>query len=285
MYPGGEESQVTTRKSTTAPQQQTELPENPEPKEPGPGASEPLPPAPTKLPPANVLTKMRGVMSELDRIQKDAVNPKFNYGYASEKAIKEALHPLLAKHGIILQLSTAGPSRVVELPSHPELDDRPRGFLEVPFVYRFWDADSGEFIEGHFIGSGQVRDDKGIYGAVTGAIKYILTSCFLIPTGDDPEREEEPAGPRAAAQPATQPASSPAVKRVEVLECWVCHNKVKRGSRKEFPAKYANPEYGIVVGDATFKCPECDKYVPVDMKKAAGQAVGAPSGDDVPPGM
>ena len=67
--------------------------------------------------------------------------------------------------------------------------EKPLVFLRID--YRFMDVDTGEFIGGQFMSAGHSRDDKGFYAAVTGAIKYILTSSFLIPTGDDPEVDYE----------------------------------------------------------------------------------------------
>ena len=51
--------------------------------------------------------------------------------------------------------------------------------------------DSGESLSGTFNGSGRLGDDKGVYIATTGAIKYIFTSLFTIPTGDDAEGDKQ----------------------------------------------------------------------------------------------
>src|SRR5262249_31198172 len=113
-------------------------------------------------------------------------NAHQGYTYASEKAIKEALHNALVKHGVLFTLSTANPR--VE-----------NGVTWIDCRYVFRDKDSDEQVEGTFIGSGSARDEKGHYAAITGAIKYILTSTFLIPTGDDPEADEaKPVRPRRA---------------------------------------------------------------------------------------
>jgi hypothetical protein len=41
------------------------------------------------------------------------------------------------------------------------------------------------------IGEGQDAGDKGPYKAMTGAQKYALMKTFMIPTGDDPEADED----------------------------------------------------------------------------------------------
>jgi len=77
--------------------------------------------------------------------------------------------------------------------------------------YTFHDIDSGESLSGTFVSSGPARDDKGLWAATTNAIKYILTSTFLIPTGDDAESDTNHPAPAKAASPAKEkPASKPA---------------------------------------------------------------------------
>lgn len=125
----------------------------------------------------NVLNKLNLIMQEVERIERDAENSFQKYKYASEKAIKEALHDVLVKHKVIFAIST----------SNPRIEN---SVTWIDVEYYFYDVDSGEFLKGTFIGSGSARDEKGHYSAVTGAIKYILTSTFLIPTGDDPEDDK-----------------------------------------------------------------------------------------------
>lgn len=142
----------------------------------------------------NILTKLNAVMAEVDYIQKDKRNTHQGYTYASEKAIKDALHKFLVKHKVVFYVETNN-IRV----------DNNTTILDV--TYHFVDADSGEEVKGVFVGTGQARDDKGNWGAVTGAIKYILTSTFLIPTGDDPENSENESGKPKIALKSSPPLS------------------------------------------------------------------------------
>jgi len=123
--------------------------------------------------------KMHKVMSELSFISKDKRNDFHKYNYASEFAIKSAVHEQLVKHGLLFHIS------VLEYVRNGNI-------IDIKFTYSFTDTLTGTKIEGTFIGSGEDKGDKGTYKAITGAIKYILTSTFLIPTGDDPE-EDKPA--------------------------------------------------------------------------------------------
>jgi hypothetical protein len=42
-----------------------------------------------------------------------------------------------------------------------------------------------------YSGPVRIRVDKGVYKALTGSEKYFLMKAFLIPTGDDPEKESK----------------------------------------------------------------------------------------------
>ena len=142
----------------------------------------------------HILKKMHDIMSDVNYIQKDARNDHNKYNYASERAIKERLHAAFVKYGIVFLLDT----RDVK-----SINDK---ILTVECGYIFFDVSSGESISGRFVGSGQCRDEKGVYAAVTGAIKYILTSTFLIPTGDDPEKDEDNKKPADKPKPADKTA-------------------------------------------------------------------------------
>jgi len=124
----------------------------------------------------NILKKLHTIMSNVERIEKDAKNNHQNYQYASEKIIKEVLHKQLVDAKVLFYLETFN---LHEENGKTVLDTR----------YHFVDVETGEEVMGLFTGTGQGRDEKGNYAAVTGAIKYILTSTFLIPTGDDPEHD------------------------------------------------------------------------------------------------
>jgi len=121
--------------------------------------------------------KLGKIMKSVERIEKDAKNSHQNYEYASEKVIKEVFHKEFADNGILFTLDTSDPQILGSV-------------LFIQCEYTFTDTESGESKSGKFLGSGHTRDDKGYYAAVTGAIKYILTSQFLVPTGDDPENDK-----------------------------------------------------------------------------------------------
>ena len=149
-----------------------------------------------------ILKKIALVMKDVSYIQKDATNTFQRYSYASEKVIKEAFGKAFREHRIVFQLSQGTPHIIEGANTDKSGKTTTTSVVIVPHTYTFYDVDSGESITGTFNGSGQTRDDKGVYAATTGAIKYILTSMFLIVTGDDPESRPEYADkPEKSAKP------------------------------------------------------------------------------------
>ncbi len=182
-----------------------------------------------------ILTKLHSIMSEVDYIQKDKTNTFQNYKYASEKAIKETLHALLVKHKVIFTVSIENTSRLEYVNNKCN-----KGFLtDLTVNYSFYDVESGEVLKEKFVGTGDDGADKGTYKAITGAIKYILTSTFLIPTGDDPE-DEKPATPskpvyvKQAAKPPVKPVAENPLKREIKDLCDSLNPILKKGEYEKF---------------------------------------------------
>jgi len=138
----------------------------------------------------NILQKLHKVMTDVGYVQKDARNTHHGYSYASERVIKLAVHKALVDNGVVFQLQIIS-SKVIDKPSSTVLE----------CLYTFFDIETGENLSGEFISSGPARDDKGHWASVTNAIKYVMTSQFLIPTGDDAESEVNHP-PAVAVQPA-----------------------------------------------------------------------------------
>ena len=128
-----------------------------------------------------LLKKLHAIMESVDYIAKDKRNDFQKYDYASEYSIKATLREEFKKHNILFKLDFQHMPSVIK----PEGQDQV--FTTIDVKYFFIDVDTGEALDGYFAGQGADKGDKGLYKAVTGAIKYILTTQFLIPTGDDPE--------------------------------------------------------------------------------------------------
>jgi hypothetical protein len=136
--------------------------------------------------PLGLYPKLHAIMSECGYIQKDKKNAFHGYTYASEAAIKEKLHESLVRHGVLF-----APTKAKVLDRIGGLGkDGKEAVTTVSVGFEFIDVETGEKHPIEFDGLGSDQLDKGVYKAITGAIKYILTSMFLIPTGDDPEGED-----------------------------------------------------------------------------------------------
>lgn len=139
--------------------------------------------------PINLYRKMWEVMRDTPFIADDKTNAFHKYKYASEETIKRTLHKQFIDKRILFHFSVQNQS----------INDV-KGLTQIVCHYSFIDIDTGAVITGPFVGQGEDSGDKGVWKAVTGAIKYVLTSNFLIPTGDDPEDENQKEAVRAAVQ-------------------------------------------------------------------------------------
>lgn len=145
-------------------------------------------------PQLTLIQRLHKIMAEVPFIAKDKTNTFHKYAYASEQAIKEALHPKLVEHGVMFIYSITDVR-------HDHGEDST--LTTITLHYRFIDVATGETMEGTFAGTGQDSGDKGLFKAITGGLKYLLTSTFLIPTGDDPENDEKaPQNDKYASRPA-----------------------------------------------------------------------------------
>lgn len=147
--------------------------------------------APTKL-----AKKLISIMSQVERIPKNGYNDFHKYHYATESDVKEGCRQLMADAKVLMTLSIQDIEQV--------RDD----IVRVTSLVTFTDAESGETLSFCVAGDGQDKNDKGIYKAITGSTKYALMSSFLIPTGDDPEKDATDGKKTSAAQKAANAAAA-----------------------------------------------------------------------------
>ncbi len=127
--------------------------------------------------------KLFNVMCGIDRLPKDKTNNFHNYNYTSETTVKEAIRKLLIKQRILFHVRK---SEVTDVKVGE------KGMLTTNRIHFTWvDVDSAETLEGEIDGVGYDSSDKGAYKAITGSLKYLLMTEFLVPTGDDPEKQTE----------------------------------------------------------------------------------------------
>lgn len=151
--------------------------------------------------------RMLDIMSEVGSIAKDKTNDFHRYAYASEHAIKEAMQPLLIKHGVLCTLFNVEDVKITQVPTKNGTDN----LYTATFTWRYANAenlDDCTFVT--IPGQGQDAGDKASYKATTGSLKYAHTTTFQIPTGDDPEKESPQNAVQSAAATVFRPAGAQA---------------------------------------------------------------------------
>jgi hypothetical protein len=164
--------------------------------------------------------KLWAILTEIERLPKDKANTQGSgYKYLSESALKERFHPLFVKHGILLV-----PTRSSEPVTTPPSGTKSSYITTFTQSFAILDLESGERLEMEIAAQGGDSLDKGIWKGITGAIKYVLTTLFLIPTGDDPEgdggtpKERQKPQPKAKGQQDPESAiTEPQLKRLYAI--------------------------------------------------------------------
>lgn len=157
-------------------------------------------PTPQPDPQATLFAKLARITGKIERVAKDGRNNHQGYDYATEGALVEAVREHLAAENVACLPSVVTVERVAGNESKGGTMFLTRVYMRFTFVC----GDTGATFECPWVGEGQDTGDKGIYKAYTGALKYFLMKTFLIPTGDDPEHEQQ--APRQQHQARPQPA-------------------------------------------------------------------------------
>lgn len=138
----------------------------------------------------NIHQKVLAVRAAVDRVPKTGHNKFQGYDYATDDDIIKAVRPHLIDNGL---------SYTVDVPviESSEVETKTGGkqnMRRAQMQFTLVNVDDPKEIIGvTFWGEGQDAGDKGLYKAYTGGEKYFLMKTFMIPTGDDPERDGEAA--------------------------------------------------------------------------------------------
>ena len=222
-------------------------------------------------------TKLLAIMQDCPRIAKDSTNPHHKYEYASEKIIKETLHPLFVKHRVLYRMAITGGA--VDGPG-----------LLIPMEYVFQCADTGALIREKWMGSGHDRDEKGLYGAITGAQKYSVTTALFIPTGADPEASDRMLDePPPSRRPQGRVDGKPANAKDYSLECASCATVIQLSQVRTSKANFDTA--GLIdEGETGYFCPDpCKLFQSVNRAvkrcRAHTEAAGSPPDSEDPGGL
>ncbi len=132
----------------------------------------------------SLVRKLAEVKGAIDRIAKNGHNDHFGYDFATESDITSAVRKEMADRHLIMfpNVTNTAWEKVPRKNGETKLCT-----LTVEFTVE--DGDSGETRKFTILGQGEDSMDKATYKAMTGAEKYALLKLFMIPTGDDPERD------------------------------------------------------------------------------------------------
>lgn len=119
-------------------------------------------------------------------VAKDGNNKYDKYKYATLENFINVVQPVMKYNGLSLICSTVG---FGELTARTTKAGGSEYAYHITVTGRLIHT-SGQWIEMYSIGHGQDRADKGIYKAITGARKYLLSQLFNLATSDDSEATE-----------------------------------------------------------------------------------------------
>ncbi len=127
--------------------------------------------------------KARKELVKMGTLEKKGKNTYDNYKYFTEAQYKDVANRILTEAGLELK-PTEEDYFTYQVPN----SKTPVGRI-VTMKFTLTDIETGFYEESIIRGEGLDRGDKAGYKAYTGAIKYYLANTFMVPTGDDPEKE------------------------------------------------------------------------------------------------
>lgn len=196
---------------------------------------------------SSLVKKLSDVMKTVKRIPKRGRNDFHGYDYATEADIVDAIRDELAARNVMCIPRTVKQIRT-NVERQTKQGSKTAMLLDLEMVFTFMDGDSGEVLECPWMGCGEDSGDKALYKAMTGADKYFLMKTFLIPTGDDPEKDtrKRPAEQKqhASTRPANQRPSEPTItpEQQQELFALVADGKLSSARAKELMRQVAGVE-------------------------------------------
>jgi hypothetical protein len=125
------------------------------------------------------------VMGTVRSVPETGYNQHGRYKYASDADLLGALQPAMAEAGLALVPRAVASTTV---PHGESKAGNAKWRTDLVVTYDLLHV-SGESTQVQAPGCGIDGDDKGTYKAMTGALKYALRHLFLVPTGEDAERD------------------------------------------------------------------------------------------------
>lgn len=129
-------------------------------------------------------TKKAKATAEMKRIPKNGYNKFHDYNYARESDVKDMIREILNENKLSITIDLIGRTETTVQTRNGQATK-----TDIKMSFVITDAETGYFEEYNHDGVTIDNSDKGIYKAYSNTIKYFLMDQFLIPTGDDVEKE------------------------------------------------------------------------------------------------
>ena len=144
--------------------------------------------------------KLLNIMSKIERVPKNGFNAFHKYKFVQDTDLTEYVRNFLVEEGVAVMPSIESQTVMPQGDNYLTLVDG-----SITFV----DTEDGSSVVVKCQGQGQDKGDKGVYKAMTGFMKYGMMKVFMVPTGDDPEHDEEPKPAKSQKVTAVPPADKP----------------------------------------------------------------------------
>ena len=150
---------------------------------------------------AKIAAKMVKAMAAIDAVEKGGRNQKFGYDYVRATDVANEVRKALHEAGVAFTYQVLT-ERFWDAPTS---SGGMQFCCSLHIQGTFTDNESGECLSSSAIGWGADTQDKAPYKAMTGALKYLLRTTFLIPDELDPENESKEREVRAEVEKQKRP--------------------------------------------------------------------------------
>jgi hypothetical protein len=151
--------------------------------------------------------KVAKVMSAIDSVPKNGRNDYHNYDYSTDDDVMQSVRPVMAEHNLIALPSVV--DRSTQRVSTGEEESDYQLHTQVTLEITLVDGDSGQTKTMRWQGEAQDGQDKGLYKALTSAMKYWALKTFLLSADADVETHDAAADhPRSNGSVSQEPTEA-----------------------------------------------------------------------------
>jgi len=193
---------------------------------------------------AKLSQKKNKVVQAVTYVQKTGDNKMQGYKYATDEEVLKHIRTALVEAGLSFSVEATGFEITHDIPTR---QGNAMKYIKIDLVCSLTDTETGYMERCQWFGAAADSGDKALYKAFTGGIKYFLMKTFLLPTGNDPEADEN-------VDKATQAKAKPPAAR-----------KANPAPPPEPTAKPKTPK-DVFWDSFKWRCEKCEVEVPKDKK-------------------